>query len=161
MNHFPMRGSADRVGRDSSFCKPALGMTRRDLDAHAVFGAVEHAIVARVAVALIRSATGEALFAKFVAEIERAGDYAETDAGPHKHQKWTPNAEVHTSSFLRCLRSYRSYDLKPSRVHRGHNSRMPLLAPCLPNYLLSGGYQSEATASEEPFSAEALRYQQT
>src|SRR5207248_7949184 len=92
MNVFPMRGSADRVGRDSSLRKPALGMTRRDLDAYAVFGAVEHAIVARVAVALIRSATGEALFAKFVAEIERASDYAETDAGPHKHQKWTPNA---------------------------------------------------------------------
>lgn len=93
------------------------------LNPHAVFGAVERLIFAGVAVALIRSAFGETLLAEFVAEVERAGNYSESDAGPHERQKWAPDAGIHASFVLLYrLRGCRLYDFEPSRVHHGHHS---------------------------------------
>src|SRR5205085_9006525 len=79
-------------------CRAGKG---RRLHADAVFGTIKHPILASMAIALVRHAFRQALLSQLVPEVECAGNYAESDAGPHEYQERTPDIETHISG--NCL----------------------------------------------------------
>ena len=84
--------------------KQSLSKRRRGLNSNSVLSPVEGLVFPGVTVAFIGSAIGEAALAELVAEIESAGDDANSEAGPHQYQKWATNTEAHrTGVFLHRL----------------------------------------------------------
>ena len=67
----------------SSESKANRGIRMEALNADAVFCAVERAVFAGMAEALVRRPIGQALFAQLIAQVERTGYNSKSDAGPH------------------------------------------------------------------------------